>query len=73
MFMLNLLVILFLLVHSELLLQNTGLTIPILDALSNLSLRPELLAEVGDLKFLLSVSIVSAHTFSPLNCQPLQL
>ena len=32
---------------SELLLQNTGLTVPILDALSNLNLRPELLAEVG--------------------------
>ncbi|KAJ7351877.1 Fanconi anemia group D2 protein [Desmophyllum pertusum] len=31
---------------SELLRQNTGLTVPILDALSNLNLRPDLLAEV---------------------------
>jgi len=31
---------------SELLRQNTGLIVPILDALSNLNLRPELLAEV---------------------------
>jgi len=31
---------------SELLCQNTGLTVSILDALSNLSLRPDLLAEV---------------------------
>ena len=33
--------------HSELLRQNTGLTVPILDALSNLNLRPDLLAEVS--------------------------
>jgi len=32
---------------SELLCQNTGLTVSILDALSNLSLRPDLLAEVS--------------------------
>ena len=36
-----------LLFHSELLCQNTGLTVSILDALSNLSLRPDLLAEVS--------------------------
>ena len=35
------------LLNSELLRQNTGLTVPILDALSNLNLRPELLAEVS--------------------------
>ena len=36
-----------LLLHSELLCQNTGLTVSILDALSNLNLRPDLLAEVS--------------------------
>ena len=36
-----------LLLHSELLCQNTGLTVSILDALSNLSLHPDLLAEVS--------------------------
>lgn len=35
------------LLHSELLCQNTGLTVSILDALSNLNLRPDLLAEVS--------------------------
>ena len=39
--------ILFSLVASELLLQNTELTVAILDALSNLNLRPELLSEVS--------------------------
>ena len=37
----------FLLVSRELLLQNTRLTVPILDALSNLNLRPEILSEVS--------------------------
>ena len=32
---------------SDLLSQNSGLTVAILDALSNLCLRPDLLAEVG--------------------------
>ena len=36
----------FILFNSELLRQNTGLTVPILDALSNLNLRSDLLAEV---------------------------
>lgn len=52
--------ILFSLVASELLLQNTELTVAILDALSNLNLRSELLSEVSPSFLIFAMYYISA-------------